>query len=159
MVQVDSIANYVSENLSSTNEMAESIIPISDKITPLLWLLIANIVIIIAKFVTDSRLKKKDVNVHRKGLINEFIINIEKELFYRLETLSRFDADQTDELLVEILNIETYCRINRIFLRKNVSNVAIKILDYYKAVSSNYAKKDIKKENELMAKYSDKFYE
>lgn len=160
MIQTDStLVNYVSENLSNINEAAGSVIPISDKITPLLWLLVANIVIVLIKFVFDIAVKNQDVNIHRKGLINEFILKTEKKLFYDIEKLSRFDGEQVEDLLIEILKIEKYSRVNRIFIRRPINNTTIKLLDYYKEVSSNYSKKDIRKEAKLMDEYSSKFYE
>lgn len=136
----EEVAKNVFENISDFNKIA----------FPLIILLSMNLLAFIGKYIADYILKNKDVKIHKMNLISAKRIDVQEQLYYKLESLSLYSQDQKDILLEAIQTTEQYLNHNKLFIDKKIFSQSNKILDYYKTIYFNFRLKKYEQENELI---------
>lgn len=109
------------------------------------------------KFITSIVISKSDSKSKRMLLREERRIEILEKLFLMLNNLSTFERSETEELLAEINGINSFVRLNKIYITKKKSKITSDITDYYIQVVENFNNKKFETEIDLMDKFSNEF--
>lgn len=123
----------------------------------LLILISVNIVVEIIRLICGIIINNKETKSKRKLLIEEKRIKILEQLFKSLDSLSLYDRDENQELLIKIKEINTYIRNNKLYISKKYQRLSNDILDYFKNVMIDYRCKSIEKETKLFEKFCNAF--
>lgn len=129
--------------------LSDNIDSLEKFITFLIILVGVNIAMALFKFWLDHKHHKHKYLMERKKLIFENAINIEHELFMNVDDMALFDKTQTTELAQSISETRDKLYSNRLYIEKKIFDAFDQALDYYSLISSNYRKKDPKKESKL----------
>ncbi len=117
-----------------------------------------NIVIEVIKFVFSLCISAKDKNNKRELLIEEKRINVLEMLFKQLDSLTLYFSDSDeDKMLSDLKAINLYISQNRIYIPKNIYDISISILDYFRKVLTDFREKSIERESELFEKFCNEF--
>ena len=125
---------------------------------PLLVLLGLNIILILVNFVLDCIKHRKDNHNYKVHLIAQKGVEVEAELYRRLQHISCLQPGDEHNLLDEIIDIDNYISRNRLYIEKKFLENSINLLDYFKKIQHNMRNKDVKKEEGLFIKLSKVFY-
>lgn len=136
-------------NINMLNMLYDSITSLGKFLTFLIILVVVNIIMTLFKFWLDYKHHKQKFLMERKKLIFEKAISIEHEIFMMVDDLALFDKNQTAELATSTSEARDKLCSNRLYIEKKVFDAFDKALDYYSLISSNFRKKDPKKEAKL----------
>lgn len=123
----------------------------------LLILLLVDLFVGIVNFISQIIIKKMEVRVTRRNAINTNALSVEKELYDRLLSLCKV-LSPTPDLLDMVSGVVEYKDSNKLIIRDNLLKIATELTDYFSIVVADFKRKDIKKENKLMAKYKKKYH-
>ncbi|MFC4209549.1 hypothetical protein ACFOWA_00055 [Pedobacter lithocola] len=126
----------------------------------IVFLLIAlaiNLIATVGRIVVDIFLKNKDKGIHKANLITSKSIEVQKDVYDNIFSLSNFDVNQSQELFDEITEIKNKIKKERIHFDKKLFKIAFEALDYFLVVSTDYSKKDFKFEDEVMMLYAEQY--
>lgn len=147
-------------------EMIEITIPIEDMVksvapNTVYWLLIllgVNILLMVLKFILDWYRDNHENHNYKIKKISEKTIDIESEVYKRLQELATFQKDDSHKMLDKIIEMDDYIYINGLYLSRKYKDEVVKTMDYFKGVVTDFKKKDNKKENQLFNKLCSIFY-
>lgn len=151
----------VSEQLDSLalipNKFAESLdMPASSSNSlwaVLLFTLLLNVICLVFQHLAAVRMSKIDVRNERKKEILKQRLVKEQELFIKIESLRKFQANQQYELLNSMEEINTMLRNNKLLYSSSISELAEEVLDYYKNVVVDFSCKKFETENDFMKRF------
>lgn len=123
----------------------------------LLFTLLLNIFCIGIQHFFNYKLKGVDLKNSRKSKILDLGLNVEVDLYKRLNKLSDFDYLVNEKLLAEISSLKKFLDENKIFLTDKQFTAADNILDYFLGLCANPRCKDYTKEKDLLKKYIEIF--
>lgn len=132
--------------------------PTKTYMTSLLVLLGVNIILIVVNFILDYIKHRKDNHNFKVHLIAKKGVEVEAELYQKLQRISCLQPGDEHELLDEIIDVGNYINKNRLYIEKKFLENSIMLLDYFKKIQHNMRHKDIKKEEDLFSKLSKAFY-
>jgi hypothetical protein len=147
--------------LQITQDIYNKIIENLDFLKPILiYLSIAvsvNIIVELFKILGNLFISKKELRSKKILLREEIRIKIMAKLFEDLNKLSLYDKNDSDQMLLDMKEINLYIRSNQIYLTTKIQDISREIIDYFNSVLTDYSKKDIKKEIKLFEKYNRAF--
>lgn len=118
----------------------------------LLILLGVNIVMTLIKFWLDYKHSKQHFLLERSKLIFEKAIEVEHQIFMMIDDMADFDRNQGNELTAKIVEARECMNANRLYIDEKLYSSFDEALDYYSLLSSNFRRKDPKKEMKLTKK-------
>ena len=145
-------------NINMLKVLSDNIDTLEKFIGFLLILLLVNIFMTLLKFYLDYRHSKQHFLLERKKLIFENAIKIEHEIFMKIDDLADFDKTERDALTSKIVEARECLNANRLYIETKLYDAFDKALDYYTLISSNFRKKDPKKETKLTEKIIKAFH-
>lgn len=145
------------QDYTAINELLKQLEENKTLQTTVIILVIINILIEIAKFLSNIYLTNKTNSASRKLLLEERKINILETLFKKLNGLSLYDRDESELLLKEIKETNNFIYENKIYIPNSFQKISQTTLDYFTQVLTDYRSKSIEKENKLYNKFCDEF--
>lgn len=126
----------------------------STLIYALIGVLILNLVAVGVRFYFDLRLKNRDLLIYRRNLIASKSIEVQEDIFVRLEKLSLFSKGEDTPLLTDLQDIQILVLSKQLYLDKKMIVVINKVLDYYRRVLTDYRSKDIATEKKHLNEFA-----
>ena len=123
----------------------------------LIILIILNIGVEIFRFVSMMILANKEKKSKKDLLKEDKRLKMLEQLFQSLDKLTLYDRQDSEAMLVEVKNINTFISKNKLYIPSKFQEISNEILDYFKNVMTDYRKKDIAKESKLFEKYYNEF--
>jgi hypothetical protein len=120
--------------------------------------LVSNIVVIIVKFLAERAHIKQEAVLQRRRMIFEQSLNIEKNIFKKVDTLSDFSRDECSKIIEAVNEIRDEINESRLFFDDNVYKAIDDILNYFTEISGDFRKKNVNKEIKLKKKYITAFH-
>ena len=154
--------NLVNNILKSFTEQTQNLEGQINALHKFLWLLlivlIANIVVTVVKYYLDKQHAKQTALFQRRKLIFEQSINIEKEIFKKVDSLSDFTRKECPQLIESVNAIRDELNESRLFFDDKVYKSIDNILNYFTEIAGDFRKKNISKEILLKKKYIEAFH-
>lgn len=130
---------------------------ISGMIITLIVLVCINILIELIRFGISLYFSKKDKDNKRQLLIEEKRIKVLETLFKKLDTITIYDKNDEEKMLLDLKEINLYITQNKLYIPKKLQKISTEILDYFKNVLTDFRQKSIEKETELFNNYCNEF--
>lgn len=154
--------NLVNNILKSFTEQTQNLEGQINALNKFLWLLlivlIANIAVTVFKYYLDKQHAKQNALLQRRKLIFEQSINIEKEIFKKVDSLSDFTRNECPQLIESVNAIRDELNESRLFFDDKVYKSIDNILNYFTEIAGDFRKKNISKEILLKKKYIEAFH-
>lgn len=146
--------------------MIDASVPMEDvvkEVSPntIWWLLIllgVNILLMVLKFILDVFRDKRETHSYKIKRISESVIKVEGEIYKKLQELATFQKDDCHKMLDKIIELDNYMEANSLYISKKYRDEAVKTLDYFKRVVTDFGEKDNKKEGRYFHGLSNIFY-
>lgn len=120
--------------------------------------LVSNIIAMFVKFFLDRAHTKQEAVLQRRRMIFEQSLNIEKDIFKKVDTLSDYTRSECSKIIEDVNVIRDELNESRLFFDDKVYRSIDDILNYFTEISGNFRKKNIKKEMLLKKKYIEAFH-
>lgn len=120
--------------------------------------LISNIAVIIVKYFLDRAHTKQEALLQRRRMIFEQSLNIEKNIFKKVDTLSDYTRNECSRIIEDINNIRDEINESRLFFDDRVYKAIDDILNYFTEISGDFRKKNVNKEIKLKKRYIEAFH-
>lgn len=117
-----------------------------------------NLLLILVQFLLNIFGNKKENENYRIRKITDSTIDKESHLYAMMQELSNYTKGEEHLMLNSIITLETYINENRIYLSKKVLKLIESSLDYYRSINTNFAKKDVQKEQKFLDKFQKYYY-
>jgi hypothetical protein len=147
--------------MNFTEELVDQIFNHLGYTNTLIWVLIImiglNISMMFLNYYFQSKLKDREKDIHRVSLINIRAIKVQERIYSKMERLTLFTREEDTELLKEIQSLQQYVSNKNIFLTKGLIPIINDYLDYFRTVLTDYRKKDIRIEQDLLSSYGNEF--
>ena len=154
----NSIAKHLSDSVMANigNGNTSSLSPM---IALLIFLLVVNIIISAINASFNYKIKMLDTQIHRKKLIGNLAIDVEKDIYFRLVSICEIPSGNIGELYKQVIALDDYWKFNQLYLSNKKIEHIRNCLDYFTKLCDNFSHKDTRKENELLNKYRELFNE
>lgn len=154
--------NFLSNVLNNFTEQAQNLEGQLNALHKFLWflfiVLLANIAVTIIKYYLDRQHARQAALLQRRKLIFEQSINIEKEIFKKVDALSDYTREECTQLIQSVNSIRDELNESRLFFDDKVYESIDGILNYFTEIAGDFRKKDIGKEIMLKKKYIEAFH-
>lgn len=120
--------------------------------------LVSNIIAMVVKFFLDRAHTKQEAMLQRRKMIFEQSLNIEKDIFKKVDTLSDYTKDDCSKIIKDVNDIRDELNESRLFFDEKVYKSIDDLLNYFTEISGDYRRKDVKKEIQLKKKYIEAFH-
>ena len=154
--------NFVSNVLKSFTEQTQNLEGQLNALHKFLWflliVLLANIMVTIIKYLLDRQHARQAALLQRRKLIFEQSINIEKEIFKKVDALSDYTREECPQLIQSVNSIRDELNESRLFFDDKVYESIDGILNYFTEIAGDFRKKDLGKEIKLKKKYIEAFH-
>lgn len=117
-----------------------------------------NLLLLIAQLVIDLIKSGNENRYYRIRRITDKAIQVEAEIYKRFIKLSEFTKGEEHEMLDFMIDTQRYVNENRINIHKKVYDTCVSFSDYFQLIISNFAKKDIQKEEKFFKQFKTRYY-
>ena len=154
--------NFLSNVLKSFTEQTHNLEGQINALHKFLWflliVLLTNIVVTIIKYYLDRQHARQAALLQRRKLIFEQSINIEKEIFKKVDSLSDYTREECPQLIQSVNSIRDELNESRLFFDDKVYESIDGILNYFTEIAGDFRKKNLRKEIKLKKKYIEAFH-
>lgn len=145
-------------SVADTTSASSAFSQVDGYLKPLVTLLIINVFVMVGNFIFDYFKHRKDNHNHKVHLIAKKGVEIESTIYDYFQKLSAFQPGDEHLLLDEIMSLDKYLNLNRLYVEKKYFSIVVEFLDYFKTIQHKMTKKNIKKEELFFEKLSKAFY-
>lgn len=120
-------------------------------------LLLTDILLTAVRIFFDFRLKRLEKNIFSANQKEEKRIKIYEDIYQKIDLLTYVEPRESETILIRVTEIDRYISRNYLYISKDVTKVINEYCDYYRQVSTDYRKKNIKTESTLIQRYKSLF--
>lgn len=130
---------------------------VEPSLTPLIILLIVNILLIIANFFVDHIKRRWVITTKKDEIIAAKLVMVEEEIYSKFLKLVSYQKDELDDFLSCIKDTQKVLQENKLYMSKAFFKISDKFLDYFKIICFDFRKKNLMDEEKFLEQLFNEF--
>jgi len=118
---------------------------------------VTDIILTGVKIFFDFKLKRLDKNIFSANKKEEKRIEIYETLYSQLDALTYIEPKQSAQLVAKISEIDKYVSKNNLYISDKAMGIINRYCDYFRQVSTDFRKKDVRSETDIIRAYKELF--
>jgi hypothetical protein len=109
------------------------------------------------KVISEHKVKNLEKKIFSFNKKEEKRIGIYEAIYGKLDALTYVDPRQSAVLVSMVTEIDRYVSLNNLYISKSIADVINRYCDYYRQVSTDFRRKDVRSENLMIQEYKNLF--